>query len=219
MEIVQDEEYFHIQRTNMPSPWQPGQTLVVGEMVNPFMGHYDDHFTDIRSPTGHSFRIKWLVDHVLNVLDGRENKRPDLVAFYSYDPKETLRRASEALKEYLMLVRELVFEDVRREHFPQLPSRQKCIWVIPPEEKSVKFWYTQLSGRLLRLRLTGKVHRTNQQYLTTDTLSLSEFRENAFKYWAGIKGKNSVEDEILFEGFVTVIGEVKPEEIGIKARQ
>jgi hypothetical protein len=40
-------------------------------------------------------------------------------------------------------------------------------------------------------------------------------RQEAFKYWAGTSGLNTIEEECLFEGFAEVLEEIVPASIGI----
>jgi len=216
MDTILDKEYFHFQREDAPSQWQEGQTISIGSTFNPFFSFYQDHYTCLQSPdTRRVFPIRWVVDHVLEVQDGKAEKLPEL-GFYSYDPVETLRGASLALKEYLMLIREFVFEEVRREQFPDLPSRQKCIWVMETPE-SVVYWAGKMDipKRLLKVRLAGEGHRASNDCLASDTLSLKEFRTNAVNYWSGEQSSSSPQHETLFEGSVYVARVVPPEEVGI----
>lgn len=113
------------------------------------------------------------------------------------------------LKEhYMKVVRELIFEEIRNEFFPSFPSRTRCLWVLPDNEETIKFWREELKGQqvLLKLSLTGKVFEANQQYLSiAKEFSLDELRQKAFRYWSGASGTNSAEIEVLFEGFAKVL--------------
>jgi len=117
-----------------------------------------------------------------------------------------------ALNELRLFVRETIFEEVREKHFASLPSRKTCIWVS--EENAVSYWWKTLSSngqnnyKILKLNLSGSIHRADQQYLSWGTFSLNQLRYNAFKYWAGSDGSNPIEEELLFEGNIEVIDEV-----------
>jgi hypothetical protein len=114
---------------------------------------------------------------------------------------------------YYRLTREIIFEEVRKEYFPTFPSRTRCLWVMPENCESIKYWMEQLNipgneTKLLKLSLTGKIFKANQIHLNLGNHSLDTWRQKAFKYWAGASGENLFENEILFEGFATILEEI-----------
>lgn len=115
-----------------------------------------------------------------------------------------------AIRYYQNIIREMVFEEVRKEHFPTLPSRKKCLWVIPNEIKRINYWWDRLPRDdneervLLKLRLTGNIHKCNQSFITLDYASVLDKKELALNYWSGVPGNSDIENEYLFEGTVTV---------------
>ncbi|WP_197214931.1 DUF2441 domain-containing protein [Cytobacillus firmus] len=112
---------------------------------------------------------------------------------------------------YMKVARELIFEEVRNEFFPSFPSRTRCLWVMPDNQETFKYWWNELQVEgsnqvLLKLNLTGKVFEANQQHLKLDqTFSLDFMRQKAFRYWSGSAGDNPAEIELLFEGFAHVV--------------
>ncbi|WP_237172632.1 DUF2441 domain-containing protein [Paenibacillus lutimineralis] len=107
-------------------------------------------------------------------------------------------------------MREVVFEEVRAEMFPDYPSRQRGLWVMPMDSKPFIYWWGNLGreGKLFSVKLTGKLHRANQDFLILNTRPLNVLRENAIKYWSGDGAQNSYQAEILFEGDVEVLEEI-----------
>jgi hypothetical protein len=108
------------------------------------------------------------------------------------------------------LIRELIFEEVRKEYFPTFPSRTRCLWVVPEEEGLIDYWRNQLDVdeyeyKILKLSLTGKIFKANQGHLEVGNFPLDTWRQKAFRYWAGASGENPLENEVLFEGFATVL--------------
>jgi hypothetical protein len=160
---------------------------------------------------------KWAVDQVYFI----GNRKNPFVGYYDSKnfviQEETVEHYRNILSEYLKLTREWVFEEVRREFFPNLPSRHRCLWVIPDDTEAIRYWWRTMgkTGEILKLELTGKIYRTNQQYLKATTASLDQIRMNAFKYWSGASGDNPAEDEYLFEGFAKVLDVVDPSSIGL----
>lgn len=126
-------------------------------------------------------------------------------------------------QENLLLIRELIFEEVRNAMFPQLPSRQRCIWLIPDNPAAVKYWWSTMAGpkKIFQLSVSGKYHVANQSFLKIDSgpYNLNAWKERAFRYWAGIKGADAIEDEVLFEGFVNTLEEVPPSTFGLPSSQ
>ncbi len=223
MENVRGEEFYHYQPVPVPywggvraTPWQVGQTYTVGAEFNLYFDFFNEKGWGWASPGGPFHPSVWFAEHVLNVLDGREPPHPDIDGFYSYDVLETLRRTTWSLKKEADLVRELVFEEMRREHFADHPSRQRCIWVAPSKE-AARFWQTRTPGRKrwFRVRLSGVIHRTSSEYVVADTISLKELRAFAEQYWSGTPGTEPFKDEVLFEGVVEVVADVSPEELGM----
>ncbi len=208
MKNLQNKEYFHIQRSDSPHQWSVGQKKLIGNDYNEFFNIYYD-IRIVYQGQRESHPIYGLIDHILKVRKGEMERIDDIDPPLYEEPYRLLENAHLALREYTMLMRELVFEQVRNENviFRNYPSRLKCIWVIPDEE-SLTFWKTRLQGKIFRLRLSGKSFRGSSQFLTNDTFSINKYRSNASLYWAGIKGPESKQDEVLFEGEVEVIEEL-----------
>lgn len=211
--FVENVVYYHIQRSDpwKGQPWNVGQTYFIGGKKNPFFGFYDFAAFNIQDPISKNwYSLNHVANSMIKYIDKKE-KDEYLKSFYHFDSEKTTRELYNALEEYLKLVREWTFEEVRREFFPNLPSRQRCLFVIPMEFQSLNYWWNKLgkNGNILKLELTGKLHRTNQEYLLATTDSLDHIRGKAFRYWAGASGSNAAEDEYLFEGFAKVL-EVVP---------
>jgi hypothetical protein len=209
--FVENEIFYHIQivRPWKPSEWEIGQIHFIGAIKNPFVGFYDKNSFGVRDPnSGMFYTTDYIAAAMRNYIKtGRKEKDKNLSTFYHFDTEKTTEELIKVLNDYLLLVREWIFEEVRKEFFPNLPSRQRCLWVIPDDEKAIQYWWNEMGkeGKLLKLELTGKIHQTNQQCLAQTTQSLNEIRMKAFKYWAGASGIDSSQDEYLFEGFVKVL--------------
>lgn len=120
----------------------------------------------------------------------------------------------DVLNDYLLFARETIFEEVRQKHFPQMPSRQRCMWLIPDSSnitERIKYWIEQKSVnknncQILKLNCSGKMHLANQKLLERVVGQFDVYRANAFKYWSGCDtAENSLDIECIFEGFVTVL--------------
>ena len=211
MAIVQDEHFLHIHKGNSPE-WKVGANFFFGRTPNRFVGFFDGHGREITSPTGKAFSVNDVIYHLLQVVDGECEKDPELSDFYHYDLTAALRESYGALMHYLLLVREFTFEEVRMATFPELPSRHRCIWLIPDGPESLNYWWPGVGGaaaKIFRVAVTGKLHRASETHLHLRTCSLNALKEHAFRYWAGVTGQTTLGDEILFEGFVNVLEEVQ----------
>lgn len=115
-----------------------------------------------------------------------------------------------AISHYQNIIRELVFEKVRKEQFSDLPSRQKCLYVMPEDYETINYWWNRLPAEekgdrvLFKLKLTGKIFKANQQFVCTTYESVSRIKELSVLYWSGTPGVRDIEDEYLFVGNVVV---------------
>ena len=103
---------------------------------------------------------------------------------------------------------ELVFESVRVSQFPELPSRQTCIYLS--ESSDVEKWYAAISpdgkAPICEIEATGNLHKADQRWLQdNDVLPHSNFVKNAEGYWGGEPYARDTTWEILFVGELRVI--------------
>ena len=209
MEIIQDRELYHI--CTAPK-WKVGDTFFFGNIYNNFFSSFDKNPIGFRAQNQKFYYVRNFTQHLIDVLKGSVKKEPEIAKTFEYAPLNNLEFLQVAFNRYYIIVRELIYEEVRLKHFPNCPSRMRCIWVIPKDKEALIYWNKIKKGRIFVLRLTGKILRTNERYLIKDTLSLKQYREQAFMYWAGIKGQ-SEKDEILFEGYVKVIKEISIDDV------
>jgi len=218
MENVTDLLAYHINRNNgyAQTPFTLNQTIFIGNTKNPFFSFYDSFANTIYNPQDNRYySIIFMARKVNEYLEtGKIPSGFESLKDVCFDPKNMINSLINSNEHYIRYAREVLFEEVRKEFFNQLPSRQKCLWVIPQDEgqKSLNYWNGLLKNkesRILSVRLTGKIHRTNQDYLTLTTNSFNYIREQAFRYWNGTSGNETERDELLFEGFVTFIEEIK----------
>lgn len=205
---VNGEEFYHIQRSNLPIPWEIGQQIEVGKEYNYFYEYFFDHRMGVKNSAGDFISLNYLLEKIIATHEGKEDPDSDIERIYGYDLLKSLKDASVAIKEYTMLLREIISEQVRVEKFSNLPSRLKCIWVLPNLD-SVRYWKPIIEGRILKLSLTGQILKTDAAFLKNDTFSLNEFKKQAEFYWAGIKQEGSNAEEILFSGTIVVLEEIE----------
>lgn len=193
--IVNNEEYYHIHKLGYcDDEWQVGKKFFIGNELNAFFSFYEKD-----SLTGKNIKI--IKNYINNFHDPNFNpKIADLKLYFN--------ASLDAINECAKFMREYLFEEVRKQFFSQYPSRTKCLWVIQSKE-DLKYWRTILSGKLYRLRLTGKTFTGYERYLDIDMKAFGKWRELAFQYWVGDIEKTATDKEVLFEGFVEILEEIK----------
>lgn len=146
-------------------------------------------------------------------MSGREQLNVEVHELGLDNPATMLEKTYEALRESLMLNRELIFEYIRSTRFQIYPSRQRCIWLLPDRAEAVDYWWPALAGSnrtLFRIAATGKLHRASEQHLQLWSSSLDKLKERAYKYWRGdgVADPNANTIEIIFAGQIEVLEEV-----------
>jgi hypothetical protein len=204
MEIVEQKRFYHIARSGSLTI---ESKLFIGKEKNNFNSYFDKFGCNYHSPITGDFINSSVIGH--NMLDYIKtgNKNPELEKVFTYDKDGTIKHLTETIDHYLRFIRENIFEEVRNDYFPNYLSRYRCLWIIPDDNDAVKYWWERLGskGNIYELSVSGKMHQASQQYLNLTTNSLDYIRKEAFKYWTGVSGRDKIEDECLFEGFVEVI--------------
>lgn len=201
MDYVKNTEYYHVHRVGSHDDlWQANKTIFFGQKERNLFNSYYDNNAPGMFIAGDQTRYA-VKTALTKILSQPENYKLD-------DYIKMLKFLVGVIDDQCMFIRETIFEEVRKNYFPQLPSRQTCIWV--EEKGAVPYWWNTLAKegikfKIFKLSLTGVIHRTDQRYLIADTLIHSDLRANAFKYWTGADGSNPTEEELLFEGIIQII--------------
>ena len=196
---VTDQDYYHINRL---VSWSPHGSLNVGDQIdvggssNPYFHVFESRGVGglVTYTDGNAQEVLGVKLLVL-VLGGEVKDVPDLTNFAHNLASHLARHMGE-----------LVFEDIRRREFPHLPSRQRCVWLIP-DRGGVKYWLRRMDVggqfQVLRVRVQGRLHAASESYLVTDSFSLEEMIRRARQYWLGIVEEAGTK-EIIFEGRMRV---------------
>src|SRR5262249_50642198 len=121
--------FYHINANANLSPYdlmRVGQEIEIGKESCPFFRLYETWTRTyrVRGPAG-VIEIPAL-DYLQRIKDG------DI----TLDNPEFLKAASvEIARHFMMLARELVWENIRVTEFPDAPSRQRCVWLISRPEQ------------------------------------------------------------------------------------
>lgn len=192
---VMDLELLHVTCNHFysnESPLKDGDRIEVGVRNNPFYSFYEQ---------GRSYPV--------NTQDGEIHvpaiKFLSAVARGEISCPKLSEISVEVAQHYVMLSRELIMEQVRREVASEAPSRQSCLWMTETLEEA-RYWQRRLirESRIVRLRVTGTIHRTDASLLLGDSEPISVTFSRARSYWLGEHTDNP-EPEILFQGTASVI--------------
>lgn len=140
------------------------------------------------------------------------NKGYPLLEFFRSDTAQThaakvMPDVQHIVGSHLKIIRELVFESVRTEHFAALPSRTRCLW-LSKSLVEARSWVERLPDRgkaqILRVSVEGRLHEGSEGHLQEDSQSMPRLIESAHRYWRGemVTGSRS---ETLLEGTMTVL--------------
>ena len=196
-QAVSDFRLFHVTRQityNSHPPLTVGADVQVGKATNPFFGFYENARTYmVGLPTGY---VRYGAIHFLKEVQAGRVRSDQLPAV-----------AVEVAQHYVMLTRELIMEEVRREVAPLAPSRQRCLWAAA-DLTLARHWKNRLGGdaRILEIAVKGTVFHADANLLLGDSEPLSVTYDRARRYWRGESG-DAPDPEVLVAGRVTVVAE------------
>jgi hypothetical protein len=105
------------------------------------------------------------------------------------------------------VMRELALESIRKEYYPEYPSRLNCLYLTDKLEDAIN-WVDILKRnkknavQILTLKVSGNIFEGDGSLMKRLNLSYNEHLENAKMYWSNATDNK---DEILFTGTATVI--------------
>jgi hypothetical protein len=196
-EQVSRKTLYHVTRSNLKYSTHPllevDSKLTAGKESNPFFAYYERSVTlPVKTADG---TIQVSVMRYLSAVETGE-----------IDPSDLPRIARSIASHYVMLSRELIMEETRKQIAPDAPSRHTCLWMLETEEQA-RYWQHRLGGasRIAVIRAWGVVHRADASLLLGDSEPLSETYRRARSYWRG-EASDNPETEVLFSGRGEVVG-------------
>lgn len=201
--------YYHINR-NTFCAWKIGDEINFGIEDNYMWQSFADKGDHIPL-NGKPFDVHLVASHALDTYI-RNYPPPREMEGYHFNPLRTLQETLDSLGNSIKVNREVLLETIRKAFYPELPSRQKCVWLIPNNIEALDFWRKVIQSdlqRIFKVDVEGKIHRAAQKWLVGGTFSVNRWNELAHSYWKG-EDAGSNEDEILFEGRMRIIDEVIP---------
>jgi len=202
--------FYHVQRSAVPR-FKVGKSYTFGEQQNFFAR--DLFAVDVSVPVRGVGELP--VDEILRDYfdpSGFNHYRSVKRAGYTADEKGLLGCAAAVLRQQALLLRELIFEQVRQEAFPEKPSRLRCAWLIPHEEQILAHWCaTAPAGqfRTYEVEATGRVHVGASKYLKPACLGAAVLRDHARRFWSEPVNERAEPAEIMLAGEMTPVRELK----------
>ncbi len=203
--------YYHINKNEQCS-WKVGDEFELGSAENHFWSSFAEAGDSI-DLNGSVYDVHLIAKTAFNAYVKNEPV-PVQMKGYHFNPLRTLQETLDSLGNSLKICRELSFEAIRREFYPELPSRLRCIWLIPDNNASLEFWRNVLPNghqRIFKVAIPEsravKIHRAAQKWLIGGTFSLKRWNELAHSYWKG-EDSGAGDDEVLFEGKFKIIEEI-----------
>src|SRR5437667_5121499 len=128
LQKVNNEYFFHVNSNANLSTYdlmRRGTTINIGNESSPFFSIYEtwQRTYPVRKDTGEVQQVPAM--RFLNEVKAG-NITPDNLSQTAY----------EVANHFLMLARELLWETVRLNEFPEAPSRQRCIWLTRTLEQA-----------------------------------------------------------------------------------
>lgn len=202
--ILQKRIFFHV--GNQPD-WQTGKSITIGDK---FTNRYEKLMSkDLRHSIGNE---KSIPSFAFFQQMAQYQTTGELPKHFSAnqlpDTKSTTLEMANFLGMTMNLMVEFLFDEVRREHFPQKISRFKSIQIIPGEREALGFWLPKLKApdlKIYRLEVSGKCHENKRDFLTPYTFSFNEIRKNAFEYWSPHNSIEKHTHEWIFQGEVKIL--------------
>ena len=118
---------------------------------------------------------------------------------------------SKALNNYDFIMREFALEEVRRQQFPNLPSRFKCMFLSEDEDtclNNLESMQNRTKGKqfqVIKVKVNGEAFYVKDFAMSRLGLSFNEYKQEAVKYWSQNQNSKSATKEILFVGDAEVV--------------
>lgn len=142
------------------------------------------------------------------------------------DKKLTFELAK-ALSNYDLFMREIALENVRKEKFPNLPSRFFCMYLSEHKEEMMETFnkYRNINPKSFAVRnpgdfyqaiavkVTGEVFFAKEVGIGREGISFNDYKKRAVEYWSQSQTSNEKTKEILFVGdaeVIEIIDELRP---------
>lgn len=165
------------------------------------------HFGD--EPNGQEFNC-------LNLSFNKEGQYLHKLGFDNakkgiFKNKKLIFDLSKALSNYDFIMREFALEEVRKQQFPHLPSRFRCMFLSEDADTclhNLQGFIDRGAGtnlQAIKVKVNGEAHFVKDYGVSRLGLSFNEYKNEAIKYWSQDQHSTSATKEILFIGDVEIV--------------
>ena len=205
--------------------WKPGKTITYKEennfLIYTRLAELTKRIEEVKKDKPYLLENLQIIKKAEKVYNGTD----DFDIFeYIYESKQQLGILINRVVElhnvtfgYVNLLNELIFERVRYNDFPELPSRLKCAWLC--DKQQVGKWWREFNAReykkIFKVEAYGKVIRADRSWMPTDISPVKEQFSLATEYWNGNLNPTTKSRlrEYLFIGKLKVIEEIEPQQL------
>ncbi len=219
IEII-NKEFFHISKQNSKNDsWKVGTIINTPSESNYFFDRMANERQEKIQNSGEKSILEYLDERLEKF--GEQNRQMHLpnnefefnesVKSFNSQLLDLLDITKKELEQSLKMTRELIFENVRKTQFSNLPSRQRCIWLT--NKKDLEKWWSEFepnrSKKIYLVKANGKIFYADGSLIKLSVSRFSDFETLANIYWNGAKNPNEeyLQTEILFEGELEILEE------------
>lgn len=133
--------------------------------------------------------------------------------FKKFKSKDDAYKIAHILEYYDVSIKEIALEEVRREKFPNLPSRLHCMYLSISKDIALQNVKSMANSRekngkhfqAVAVKLNGTIFKAGKVYVNREAKSYEYYKEKANAYWKQKGLKDEEVKEILFEGKAEII--------------
>ena len=212
---IKDKEMLHIHIKGIHDDiWQVGNELLVDERFNSHLTNNFDIPSGVKDKNGDIVLLETIQKDIINKISSDEeilnlrNLSDDEILDKMYFLRDTLKETTYRLHQLGLRNREESLEEVRKEFYPNLPSRYHSLWVC--DQDSYEYWRSILGKReteSFSLLLNGNLFKSSDTFLPTEGALKKEQKEEAHRYWnpTFITEEDELKKEYLFQGRVKIL--------------
>ncbi len=133
--------------------------------------------------------------------------------FKKFKSKDDIYQIAHILEYYDVAIKEMALEEVRKEQFPNLPSRLHCMYLSLSKDTALKNLKSMAESRekngkhfqAVAVKLNGVIFKAGKVYMSREGQSYNYYKQKAISYWKQRGLKDEEVKEVLFEGTAEVV--------------
>lgn len=133
--------------------------------------------------------------------------------FKKFKSKEDIYSIAHILESYDVAIKEIALEEVRKEKFPNLPSRLHCMYLSINKDIALANAESMRQSRekngshfqVVAVKLNGTIFKAGKVYVFRESKSYQYYKEKANAYWQQKGLKDEDVKEVLFEGKAEIV--------------